>query len=238
MSEVGKIICYGRYGFAILIAFMTVMIYYSHTFEQLKTSFIIMIAIEVLAFLLIDYYFEDEMNRLKDHLSDLNKQPLNIEGFDSDISLTALQNLSSMYDDGNLKVTNLDVTGNLKVNGESTIPSITGTLKTKNIYTDTINAKHSGIFDVISAKNNITAGGFVKGKYLQATNKGYFNEVYVDDLRINKNKIGVPNGSALVFGSGADSSKWIYVKDYNTGGTSKRGIYSNLIRAQSYQTGT
>jgi hypothetical protein len=53
--------CVSKYVVALLIATVTLMIYFSENFEQLKTTFIILIALETLFFFLIDYHYQDEM---------------------------------------------------------------------------------------------------------------------------------------------------------------------------------
>ena len=57
-----------------------------------------------------------------------------IEGLDTDVqnlSYEAIQNIASMYNNGTMKVTNLEVSGNAKINGNATIggnTAITGSL--------------------------------------------------------------------------------------------------------------
>lgn len=78
----GDIICYGKYGTAIFIAIITFMIYNASNFEQLKTALIVLIALEAMVFLLIDYHYSDEICQIKNTINKLSKIRKVIKGGD------------------------------------------------------------------------------------------------------------------------------------------------------------
>ena len=68
-----RYLCISKYVIALLIAIVTLMIYFSKNFEQLKTTFIVLIALETMFFFLVDYHYQDEMIEIWKKIDQLNK---------------------------------------------------------------------------------------------------------------------------------------------------------------------
>lgn len=66
-------ICLTKYGIAVLLVVVALMIYNTQNFEQLKTTLIVLIALEAFTFLLIDYQYSDELCEIKQTIDRVNK---------------------------------------------------------------------------------------------------------------------------------------------------------------------
>ena len=58
-------LCYTKYVIALFVAIATLLIYYSPDFETFKTNFLVLIGLEMLVLLYIDFAVESEIDTLK-----------------------------------------------------------------------------------------------------------------------------------------------------------------------------
>lgn len=128
--------CNGKHIIAAFTIASTILIYSAETFEQLKTNFLIYIGLGALLLLLLDSIYGDDLRRSREGFENI------IEGF----STEGLENLASMFKDGKLIVTDLQVTGKADI---------------KNIDSD------------LSVGKSLTCGGSIRGNSDLIINKSF-----------------------------------------------------------------